>query len=97
MIYYYIGRDLCIYIYNSNTDHWIVKSPKVIYNNSDILLDSLNYEKIKPEELELKKIGKTRAYNFLNNQYRDIEDIWEYSECFSLINHFLNLVYFIIN
>ena len=48
MIYYYIGRDLCIYIYNSNTDHWIVKSPKVIYNNSDILLDSLNYEKIKP-------------------------------------------------
>lgn len=79
MIYYYIGRDSCIYIYNSNTDHWTVKSPKVIYKNSDFLLGSLNYSDIKPEEVELKKIGKTRAYTFLNNQYKDIEDTWEYS------------------
>lgn len=79
MIYYYIGSDSCIYIYNSDTDHWTVKSPKVIFKNSDSLLGSLNYGGIKPDELELKKIGKTRAYIFLNNQYRDIEDTWEYS------------------
>lgn len=79
MIYYYISVDSCIYIYNSNTDHWIVKSPRVIYKNCDLFLSSLNYGNIKPEELNLKKIGKTRAYKFLNNQYKDIEETWEYS------------------
>ena len=78
MVYYYIGVDSCIYTYNSDTDHWIVKSPKIIYKNNEYLLGSLNCG-VNPRELELKKIGKTRAYIFLNNQYRGIEDTWEYS------------------
>ena len=77
MVYYYIGVDSCIYTYNSDTDHWIVKSPKIIYKNNEYLLGSLNCG-VNPGELELKKIGKTRAYNFLNNQYKNIEDTWEY-------------------
>ena len=54
-----------------------MKSPKIIYqDNSDLW--SLN-SGIMPEELGLRKIGKTRAYGFLVKQYKNIDDSWEYS------------------
>lgn len=75
MIHYYKDKNNVIYIHNTDTAHWTVKSPVEIKE----ILSILNSEEECPEELGLKKIGKTRAYNFLNNQYKDIQETWEYS------------------
>lgn len=77
MIHYYLDPNNCVYIYNSDTDHWMVKSPRVFYQQSSDLW-SLN-SGIMPEDLGLRKVGKTRAYSFLVKQYKDIEDFWEYA------------------
>ena len=74
MVHYYSDRNNVIYVYNTETDHWIVKSP-VGPTETLALLNSGTSS----EELELKKIGKTRACNYLNKQYKDIQETWEYS------------------
>lgn len=77
MIKYYIDSNSgCIFVYNEDTDHWIMKSP-------DHLLDtSYRAQLLNDSDLRnsnFKTIGKVRAQRILIDQYRDLEEIWEWN------------------
>ena len=63
---YYLGSNGLIYYYNPATDHYLLKSPKPISRE------------IKEPDF-YKSLGKSKADKLLNEQYKDIEEIWEYN------------------
>lgn len=63
---YYLGSNGLIYYYNPATDHYRLKSPKPISRE------------IKEPDF-YKSLGKSEADKLLNEQYKDIEEIWEYN------------------
>lgn len=88
MIKYYINKHThCIYVYNTNTGHWIIKSPKMLGNQEKSNLEFLNAGN--NPTTDLVSIGRLKAVEKLNNQYRDIQDTWEYEgEKFTCGNNF---------
>lgn len=80
MIKYYINKQTdCIYVYNTQTGHWIIKSPKILGNLEKSTLDSLNQSSSGVGMANLVSIGRLKAVEKLNKQYHNIKDTWEYN------------------
>lgn len=79
MIQYHLNKETyCIYVYNTLTDHWVIRSPEQLKYRELDTLSELNSGKSR-EDFQLISIGKTKAMTILNEQYKDIEETWEYA------------------
>ena len=77
MVKYYIESiSGCIFVYNTSTDHWIIKSPDHVLD-PQYLDELLNNQSLRDENF--RSIGKVKAQGILNSQFKDLEEIWEWN------------------